>query len=78
MKIINLIAEYNPGFLVMQIGQHQDKFKDTVLVNAVQQLHHRRLAISLLTQEQMAILHQYVQQKACEDGFNSLATKISD
>ena len=47
MNVIYLMAEYNPGLLMMQIGEQLDKFKDRVivLVNAVQQLHHRRLAI---------------------------------
>jgi hypothetical protein len=63
---------------MMQIGEQQHKFENrvTVLVNAVQ-LHHRRLAVDLLTPEQMPILHQAVQEKAQEDSFNALATKIS-
>jgi hypothetical protein len=41
MEIINLMAEYNPDLLMMQIGEHFDLFKNkvTVLVDAVQQLH---------------------------------------
>jgi hypothetical protein len=80
MEVIDLMAEYNPGLLMMQIGEQLDDFKDRVivLVNAVQQLHHRRLTMDLLTPEQIAILHQSVQQKAQEEGFNALATKLSD
>ena len=80
MDVIDLMAEYNPGLLTMQIGKQLDKFEDrvTVLVNAVQQLHHRRLAIDLQTPEQMAILHLAVQEKAQEERFNAIATKITD
>ena len=80
MDVIDLMSEYNPSLLMMQIGEQLDIFKDRVivLVNAVQQLHHRRLSVDLLTPAQMNILHQAVQEKAHEDGFNALATKISD
>jgi CO dehydrogenase nickel-insertion accessory protein CooC1 len=44
-----------------QLNQLEDKV--TVLVNAVQQLHHRQGAIDLLTSEQMVILHLAVQEK---------------
>jgi hypothetical protein len=54
------------------------KDRNTVLVNGVQQLHLRRLAIGFLTPEQMAILHLAVKEKTQKDGFNALATKISD
>jgi hypothetical protein len=38
MEVIDLMAEYNPGLLMMQIGEQLDEFKDRVteLVNAVQ------------------------------------------
>jgi hypothetical protein len=51
MEVIHLMAEYNPGLFMMQIGEQLDTFKYrvTVLVNAVQQLQHRQLAIDLLT-----------------------------
>jgi hypothetical protein len=80
MAEIDLMAEYSPSLLMMQIGEQLDKFKYrvTVLINTVQQLHRRQLAIDLLFPEQMAILHQSVQQKAQEEGFNALATKLSD
>jgi hypothetical protein len=80
MEVTTLMAEYNPGLLMMQIGEQLYEFKGrvTVLVNAVQQLHQRQLAIDLLTPEQMAILQQSVQQKAQEKGSNALATKLSD
>jgi hypothetical protein len=43
MEEINLMEEYNPCLLMMQIGEQLNEFKDrvTVLVNAVQKLHHR-------------------------------------
>jgi hypothetical protein len=80
LEVIDLMAQYNPGLLMMQIGEQLDEFKNrvTVLVNAVQQLHHRRLSMDLLNPEQMAIIHQSVQQKARDEGFNALATKLSD
>ncbi len=69
MDVIDLMAEYNPGLLMMQIGEQLEEFQDivTVLVNAVQQLHHRRLSIDLLTPDQMSILQEAVQQKAQEE-----------
>jgi hypothetical protein len=74
------MAEYNPGQILMQIGEQLGKFEDRVIVivNAAQQLHHRRLAIDLLRSEQMAILHLAVQEKSQEVGFNALATKTKD
>jgi hypothetical protein len=56
MEVMNIIAEYNSGLLIFQIGEPLDEFNDrvTVLVNAVQQLNHRRLAIYLLTPGQIA------------------------
>ncbi len=39
---------------------------------------HQRLIMDLQTPEQMAILHETVQQKAQDEGFNALATKLSD
>jgi hypothetical protein len=59
IHIIGTMEEYNLGLHMMQIGKQRDKFEDrvTVIFNAVQQLHHRRLAIDLLTPEQMGILH---------------------
>jgi hypothetical protein len=38
MEVIDLMAENNPGLLMMQIGEQLEEFKDrvTVLVNAVQ------------------------------------------
>jgi hypothetical protein len=68
MEVIDLMAEHNPGLLIMQIGEQLDEFKErvTVLADVVQQL--QRLAIDLLTLEQMAILHQSVLQKDQEEG----------
>ena len=74
------MAEYNPGLLIMQIEEQLDQFKDRVLVltNAVQQLHHRRLAIDLLTPHQMDVLHKSVMDQAHQDNFNPLTTQIAD
>jgi hypothetical protein len=49
MEEIDHMAEHNPTLLMMQIGEQLDEFKDrvTVLVNAVQQLHHIKLAIDV-------------------------------
>jgi hypothetical protein len=49
-----------------------------VITNTIQQLHHHRLAIDLLTPEQMAIMHKAVQKVALEEKFNSQAKKITD
>jgi hypothetical protein len=49
-----------------------------VITNTIQQLHHHRLAIDLLTPEQMEIMHKAVQKVAMEEKFNSQAKKITD
>jgi hypothetical protein len=51
MDFIDLMAEYNPGLLQLQISEQLDLFEDrvTIITNAIQQLHHRRLAVDLLS-----------------------------
>ena len=74
------MAEYNPAILMMRIEEQLDIFEDrvTLVTNAIQQLHHRRLAVDLLTPEQMEILHTSVQSVAQEIGFHKPAKYISD
>jgi hypothetical protein len=47
------MAVYNPGLLQLQISEQLDLFEDkvTIFTNAVQQLHHCRLAVDLLSPE---------------------------
>jgi hypothetical protein len=75
VKVIDLMAEYNPGLLQLQISEKLDIFenRETVRTNTIQQLHHHRLAIELLTREQMEIMHKAVQKVAMEEKFNSQA-----
>ena len=49
-----------------------------VLTNAVQQLHHRRLAVDLLFPAKMKAMHKSVMDAAQQDGFHPLTTQISD
>ena len=64
------MAEYNPGILMMQIDEQLDKFEDrvTLITNAIQQLHHRRLAVDVLSPEQMEIMHNSVETIALQEG----------
>jgi hypothetical protein len=74
MEVINLVTEYTPGLLMMQFGKQLNEFKDrvTVLVNALQQLHHRQLAINLF------ILNGNSSSIGSKERSNALATKLSD
>jgi hypothetical protein len=49
------MAEYNPGLIQLQIAEQLDIFEDRVriITNAIQQLHHHRLAVDLLTPKPM-------------------------
>jgi hypothetical protein len=51
VDVIDLMAEYNPGLIQLKISEQLDIFEDrvTIITNAVQQLHHPRLAVDLLT-----------------------------
>ena len=42
MKVLDIMAEYNPGELRTQIDEQLDIFQDriTAITNAIQQLHH--------------------------------------
>ena len=80
VDVIDLMAEYNPGLLQLQISEQLDIFEDrvTIITNAIQQLHHRRLAIDLLTPDQMEIMHDAVNKIAHDEGFHNQAEKVSD
>ena len=62
VDVTDLMAEYNPGLLQLQISEQLDMFEDrvTIITNALQQLHHHKLAVDLLTTEQMEIVHNAV------------------
>jgi hypothetical protein len=49
VKVIDLMAEYNPGLVQLKISEQLDIFENrvTVITNTIQQLHHHRLAIDL-------------------------------
>ena len=70
IEIVHYMAEYNPGILMMQIDEQLDKFEDrvTLITNAIQQLHHRRLAVDVLSPEQMEIMHNSVETIALQEG----------
>jgi hypothetical protein len=80
VDVINLMAEYNPGLMQLQISEQLDIFEDRVtnITNAIQQLHHPRLAVDLLTPKQMTIMHQAVTNIAVSEGFHNKAEKLSD
>jgi hypothetical protein len=74
------MAEYNCGLIQLQISEQLDIFEDkvTIITNAIQQLHHRRLAIDLLTPKQMEIMHQAVSNIAKSENFYNKAEELSD
>ena len=80
IEIVHLMAEYNPTKLMQEIDEQIAKFEDRVtqITNAIKQLHHRRLAVDLLTPEQMEILHSNVNSVAIQEGFHNQAKHISD
>ena len=80
VDVIDLMAEYNPGLLQQQISEQLDMFEDrvTVITNTIQQLHHRRLAVDLLSPDQMEIMHDAVNKIAHAEGFHNQAEKLSD
>ena len=80
IEIVHLMAEYNPTKLMQEIDEQIAKFEDRVtqITNAIQQLHHRRLAVDLLTPKQMEILHSEVESVAIQEGFHNQAQHISD
>jgi hypothetical protein len=59
VDVIDLMAEYNRGLIQLQISEQLDIFEDrvTIITNAIQQLHQRRLAVDLLFPDQMEIMH---------------------
>ena len=80
VEVLDFMAEYNPGLLVMKIDVELSRFYNRVIVltNAVQQLHHRRLSVDLLSPKQMIAMHESVMEAAHEDGYHPLTTQISD
>ena len=80
IEIVHYMAEYNPGILMMQIDEQLEKFEDrvTLITNAIQQLHHRRLAVDVLSPEQMEIMHNSVETIALQEGFHNQVEHISD
>ena len=80
METLEYMAKYNPAEIMMQLDEHLDIFRDrvTILINAVQQLHHRRLSIDLLSPDQMSAMHTAVHEEAKVMGFTPLTTKVVD
>ena len=80
VDVIEKLANYNPGLVNMLISEELQKFQDRVtkVTNAIQQIHHRRLSVDLLTPDQMEIMHKEVLKAAADDGLNSLVQHTSD
>jgi hypothetical protein len=76
VDVIDLMAKYNPGLLQLQISEQLDLFQDrvTIITNAIQQLHHHRLAVDL----KMEIMHNAVTKIAHDEDFHNQAEKLSD
>jgi hypothetical protein len=71
VDIIDLIAKYNPGLLQIQISEQLDLFEDrvTIITKTIQQLHHCRIAVDLLSPDQMEIMHNAVKKIAHDEDF---------
>jgi hypothetical protein len=78
IDVIDLMAEYNTGLIQLQISEQLDIFEDrvTFITNALQQLHHRRLAVDPLSPEQMEIMHTAVSNIAKSEDFHNQAEKL--
>jgi hypothetical protein len=74
------MAKCNPGLFQFQMSEQIDMFEDrvTIITNALQQLHHHRLAVDLLTPDQMEIIHNAVTKIAQDEGFHHQAERLSD
>ena len=72
------MAEFNSVLLVMKINIELSCFFNRVIVltNAVQQFHHRRLAVDLWSPAQMSAVHESVIDAAQQDGFHPVKTQI--
>jgi hypothetical protein len=80
IDVIELMAEYNPRLIQLQISEQIDIFEDRVtkITNAIQQLHHHRLAVDLLSPEQMEIMHTAGSSIAKSEDFHNQAKKLSN
>jgi hypothetical protein len=74
------MAEYNPGLIKLQISEQLDNFEDrvTIITNAIEQLHYNRLAIYLLSPEQMEIRHTAATNIFKNEDFHNQAEKLSN
>jgi hypothetical protein len=79
IDVIDLMAEYNLGLIQLQTSQ-LDIIEDrvTIITNAIQQLHHRILAVDLLSLEQTRIMPTAVSNIAKSEDFHNQAEKLSD
>jgi hypothetical protein len=72
IDVIDLLAEFNPGLIQLQISEQLDNFEDrvTIITIDIQQLHHCRLAVYQRSPEQMEIMHTAVTKIAKNDNFH--------
>jgi hypothetical protein len=80
VNMIDLMAEYNPGLLQLQISEQLDIFvgRVTIITNTIQQLYQYRLTIDLLTLDQMEILHSAVSKVAQEEDFHNQEERLAN
>jgi hypothetical protein len=80
VDFIVLMAKYNTGLLQRQVSEQLDLFEDrvTIVTNAIQQFHYRKLVVDLLSPEQMDIIHNAVTKIAYDEDFQNQTTKLSD
>ena len=73
-------AQLNPQIIYIQFSESIMHLEDQALkvINAVQQLQHRRLSIDWLDTSQLELLHKTIQTYTEQHHFISLTNKISD
>ena len=79
-KYFLAFIEFNPAIFYAKFNDQLIQFENKVskLINAVQQLQHRRLAVDWLDQTQLLALHQSVEQYASDHQYTLLTKQPSD
>jgi hypothetical protein len=67
------MTKYNSGLLQLQISEQLNIFKDrvTIITNAIQQLHHCKLAVDLLSPYKMEIIHTTLTKIEQDEDFHN-------
>jgi hypothetical protein len=79
-EIIRLLITYNPALVYAKFEHNVRIIEDrlSVLFDALQQLQHQRLSVTLLDEHQMSLLHQSVINTAASRNLQVLPTRPQD